>query len=79
MVSMLGGFGFFAMGLKSDIKIFGQALLNIERRLNTVEQSLNATNQALIQIAKQEVRLDHHAERISDLETRNFDHKNKTH
>jgi hypothetical protein len=56
----VAGFGFI-WAMKSDIKV----LLG---RLDNVEGAVAKLTDALIQLARQEVRLDAHADRISRLE-----------
>jgi hypothetical protein len=58
----VAGFGFI-WAMKSDIKV----LLG---RLDNVEGAVAKLTDALIQLARQEVRLDAHADRIARLEDR---------
>lgn len=58
----VAGFG-FVWTMKSDIKVLLQ-------RLDKVEGAMAKLTEALVQLARQEVRLDAHADRISRLEDR---------
>ena len=52
---------FFIMTMRGDLRVLGQ-------RLTSVEVGMSQVTLALVQLAKQEARLDAHADRISRLE-----------
>lgn len=51
----------FVWTMKGDLQVFGS-------RLDKLEKVMDKVTDALVQLARQEVRLDSHAERISRLE-----------
>jgi len=53
----------FIMTMKGDVKL-------LSARLDKVDAIMSKVTDALIQIARQEERLDHHAKRIEHLERR---------
>lgn len=56
----IAGFA-FVLSMKSELKVFGQ-------RMDKVEGVMGRVTDALVQLARQEARLDAHAERISRIE-----------
>ena len=58
---IVGGWLWFFAGLKGKIDLLSQ-------RINSLEVTIGNLSTALIQVAKQEVRLDSHAQRIQSLE-----------
>jgi hypothetical protein len=59
--AMAGSVYFFIMTMRGDLRVLGQ-------RLTSVEVSMSQVTLALVQLAKQEARLDAHADRINRLE-----------
>jgi hypothetical protein len=70
ILSIVGGWIWIVSNLKSEIKILVNSLIGIKERLTAVEISVTALNKATVELARQEVRLDSHAERLVDLEHR---------
>jgi hypothetical protein len=61
IITMAGSVYFFIMTMRGDLRVLGQ-------RLTNVEVSVSQVTLALVQLAKQEARLDAHADRINRLE-----------
>jgi hypothetical protein len=61
IVAMVGSVYFFIMTMRGDLRVLGQ-------RLTSVEVGMAQVTLALVQLAKQEARLDAHADRISRIE-----------
>lgn len=61
MITMGGSVYFFIMTMKSDLRL-------LSARLTSVEVNMTQVTVALVQLAKQEARLDAHADRISRIE-----------
>jgi hypothetical protein len=64
IVTMAGSVYFFIMTMKADLRVMSQ-------RLTSVEVGMSQVTLALVQLAKQEARLDAHADRISRIEQEN--------
>ena len=61
ILTMGGSVYFFIMTMKADLRLMSQ-------RLTSVEVNMSQVTLALVQLAKQEARLDAHADRINRME-----------
>lgn len=68
IATILGGGMWFVAGVKNKIDLLTQAMQSLDKRLTSVEAAIGLLNQTTVELAKQEVRLDSHMQRLQRLE-----------